>query len=274
MSSLSADSEDLFDDIQDPQNPTYEELRVLFNPPGGLLPGKQCGHPVNVWFKEPRPSPPPARSRKAIFKEYIWKSYLPDETKQLLVSNYISNDDPVVLAAEEEHEDKYGQLHDFNKLPNELKVMTWEDSVHQRLIDARLLETRQETSRRDPYNFEQARWYEPRRPSAFKLFPEAINFIDRLSNPNVKLRSLPLPGRPAHDKLYDPDSWLTKNDILLYRRLMDDGREMDWLHERQPFTDGEIQVCNTATLPQALGTSSIAVTWDEFLDIPIDLEGF
>ncbi|KAK3682779.1 hypothetical protein B0T22DRAFT_484801 [Podospora appendiculata] len=117
----------------DPSNPTYEECRALgFH---YLKPGKQCPHPANVWFRDPRASPPPLRPRKAIlrdiFRDHSTSSASP-RTRAIL-AHYVEPDEP----SSQTTVSTPSTFPQFPLLPAELREQIWQLALPRRTIDLR-----------------------------------------------------------------------------------------------------------------------------------------
>lgn len=111
--------------VKNSDNPTFEELRALEYE--GILPGKQCVHPVRDWFRD---SKTPRRPRAAIFSEVIQGSNIEDSEKERLISSYLPEDDPNLPVPSSPRFAK------FRELPAELQVMIWETAARTpRLVD-------------------------------------------------------------------------------------------------------------------------------------------
>ena len=120
----------------DPENPTYEECRSLgFQ---FLRPGKQCIHPASTWFKDPRPSPPPLRSRRAILAQ-IFREHTTATASRIdtILAHYTPPDNPSLLAREQALADTPPAFPLFPLLPAEIRQQIWELAIPRRALDLR-----------------------------------------------------------------------------------------------------------------------------------------
>lgn len=115
----------------DPENPTYEEcLRRHFT---YVKPGKQCPHPASSLFRDPRPSPPPLRSRAAILTEVLREHTTLDARCRVLLAKYSPPDDGPGTGYFET-EPSFPQ---FMLLPAEIREQIWQHALPRRVLDLR-----------------------------------------------------------------------------------------------------------------------------------------
>jgi len=120
--------------VADPENPTYIECGALgFH---HLKPGKQCAHPGSSWFRDPRPTAPPLRSRTAILTAIFREHTAFDQRCHDVLSNYLPRDDPGVLARERS-DDAARTFPRFMLLPPEIREQIWELALPRRTFDLR-----------------------------------------------------------------------------------------------------------------------------------------
>lgn len=119
----------------DPENPTYEEcVQQGFQ---HLRPGKQCPHPANAWFRDPRPSPPPLRSRHAILTDIFRDNTTFNARCRDILSHYIPADDPDVLARDALIAQNAPCFPNFSLLPTEIREQIWQLAIPSRILDVR-----------------------------------------------------------------------------------------------------------------------------------------
>ncbi|KAK3332573.1 hypothetical protein B0T19DRAFT_416046 [Cercophora scortea] len=118
----------------DPSNPTYEECRALgFH---YLKPGKQCPHPANVWFRDPRASPsPPLRSRKVILSDILrdHTTGFSSPRARAILAHYIEPDVP----SSPSPTTSTPSFPQFTLLPAELREQIWHLALPRRTADLR-----------------------------------------------------------------------------------------------------------------------------------------
>ncbi|KAK4213708.1 hypothetical protein QBC37DRAFT_482895 [Rhypophila decipiens] len=119
--------------FENPKNKKWPELytlgyRMPVLDPNGLV----CGHPVNRLFKSTRPG---ANTPRKTHTSILW-SILHDHTSmgpyyQHLLKQYISNDDPG-LVAQEAQERQEARFPKFMSLPLEIREMIWRLAIPRR----------------------------------------------------------------------------------------------------------------------------------------------
>ncbi|KAK0639710.1 hypothetical protein B0T16DRAFT_423598 [Cercophora newfieldiana] len=127
--------DDWKDRVADPSNPTYLECGALgFH---HLKPGKQCAHPSNSWFRDPRPNPPPLRSRTSILTSIFREHTTFDHTCQDILASYLPREDPERLAREHDEDATARTFPQFMLLPLEIREHIWELALPRRTFDLR-----------------------------------------------------------------------------------------------------------------------------------------
>jgi hypothetical protein len=121
--------------VGDANNLTFEELSSLDM-------GEQCPHTTDIWFQDPRPNPPPLRSRSSIWREIVRDSDRPRSKQNILISSFLSGDDANLLAEEAYTEEQFSEIarRRFPELPLELKDAIFEKARRPRLVDLFRLE--------------------------------------------------------------------------------------------------------------------------------------
>ncbi|KAK5659510.1 hypothetical protein OQA88_712 [Cercophora sp. LCS_1] len=114
----------LFPDLE---NPTHSEVVAAGY---RTFPGKQCGHPANELFRDPRPNPPSLRSRKAILSSIFRDHGLLDDRSTLLLEHY-------AVPPDEEEVDVAASFPQFTQLPFEIREYIWQLALPSRILDIR-----------------------------------------------------------------------------------------------------------------------------------------
>ncbi|KAK0707349.1 hypothetical protein B0H67DRAFT_587338 [Lasiosphaeris hirsuta] len=115
----------------DPENPTYEEcLRRHFT---YVKPGKQCPHAASSLFRDPRPSPPPLRSRAAILTKVLRENTTLDARCLTLLAKYSPPDD----GQGSDHVEPAPSFTQFTLLPVEIREQIWQLALPRRVLDLR-----------------------------------------------------------------------------------------------------------------------------------------
>ncbi|KAL5339374.1 hypothetical protein BJX70DRAFT_397824 [Aspergillus crustosus] len=100
---------------------------------------KPCPHPVNVLFKDSRPSPPPLPLRKRILRNLLQNLTPMDTTIRTFIDAYIPKEDDIASVVKEDSDSQHKQedciIPQFMRLPRELRDIIWEMAVPRRPVD-------------------------------------------------------------------------------------------------------------------------------------------
>ncbi|KAK4462334.1 hypothetical protein QBC42DRAFT_296972 [Cladorrhinum samala] len=118
----------------DPNDPTYNECRALGYT--WLKPGKQCPHPSNTWFRDPRPSPPPLRPRSVILED-VFRNHAVFSRRHSAVLAHYKEPAPAAATASAAAAETPASFHLFPLLPAELREQIWTLAIPRRVLDVR-----------------------------------------------------------------------------------------------------------------------------------------